>query len=166
MRAFGLFKLRALGQTEGKTLQLPVADRVTAQILRELRRDARISMRQLSSAVGLSPPAVTDRVRRLEDVGVIRGYRADIDNAKLGYGVSAFVAITARDGRCDQAGEALSMIPNVTAVYHVAGPTDFMAKVVARDLDELKAITDRLADFGSVATHIVLGTTFERDLEL
>jgi Lrp/AsnC family leucine-responsive transcriptional regulator len=165
MGARGGFRARTRSRREGKALQSPAADPATTEILRELRRDARTSMRALGSAVGLSPPAVTERVRRLEDIGVIRGYRAAIDPAKLGYGVTAFLSITARDGRCDQAGKALSEIKNVLALYHVAGPTDFVARVVARDLDELKAITEQLADFGSVTTQIVLGTTFERDLD-
>ena len=144
----------------------PTDDISTAAILKQLLRDARQSMRQLSAAVGLSPPAVTDRVRRLEDLGFIRGYRPVLDLAKLGWKVSAFVSITAREGRCDDLSAALSALPNVLAAYHVAGHTDYLLRVVTRDLDELKAITDRLAEFGSVSSQIVLGTNFEREVAL
>lgn len=141
----------------------PTGDRYSALILAELARDPRQSMRQLASAVGLSAPAVTDRVRRLEDVGVIRGYKAVLDHAKLGWAVGAFVSLTARDGRCDRLLERLEAIPNVVAAYHIAGDTDYLARVAARDLDELKAITDRLAEVASVSSQIVLGAAFERD---
>ena len=138
-------------------------DRTMAAILRELARDARVSMRRLGAAVGLSPPAVTDRVRRLEDLGVIRDYCARIDHAKLGWNVEAFVSLTARDGRCDLLLEELRTNANVIAAYHITGAIDYLARVVAHDLPELKAITDRLAQSGSVSSQIVLGTDFERD---
>jgi Lrp/AsnC family leucine-responsive transcriptional regulator len=143
-------------------MNLQIDDPAAAQILRELTRDARQSMRQLSGAVGLSPPAVADRVRRLEDIGVIRGYRAIIDVAKLGWNVSAFVSLTARDGRCDRLLETLEAMPNVLAAYHIAGETDYLARVAAADLDALKRLTDTLAEVASVSTQIVLGESFER----
>ena len=120
-------------------------------------------MRQLSALVGLSPPAVTDRVRRLEDVGAIRGYKAILDRGKLGWEVEAFVSLTARDGRCDLTLQRLTELRNVIAVYHVAGDTDFLIRVAARDLAELKRVTDQLAESGSVATQIILEEVFERE---
>ena len=143
-------------------MNLTIDDPATAQILRELTRDARQSMRQLSPAVGLSPPAVADRVRRLEDIGVIRGYRAVVDVSKLGWKVGAFVSLTARSGRCDRLLQTLESMPNVLAAYHIAGDTDYLARVAAPDLDALKRLTDALAEVASVSTQIVLGEAFER----
>src|SRR4051794_38061545 len=80
--------------------QMTNLDAKTGAILRALLRDARQSMRSLGAAVGLSPPAATERVRRLEDLGVIRGYKPLIDAARIGWPVQAIASITARDGRC------------------------------------------------------------------
>jgi Lrp/AsnC family leucine-responsive transcriptional regulator len=144
-------------------VKLPNGDPAALAILRELASDARMSMRQLSAAIGLSPPSTTDRVRRLEDVGVIRGYKAVLDSASLGWDVGAFVSLTARDGRCDLLLDRLRKIPNITAAYHVAGEVDYLVRIAARSLAELKSVTDQMADVGSVSSQIVLGTAFERD---
>lgn len=138
-------------------------DAATGAILRHLIADARRSMRQLSALVGLSPPAVTERVRRLEDLGAIRGYKAVVDRAKLGWPVEAFVSLTARDGRCDLVMERIKALPNAIAAYHVAGDTDYVVRVAARDLGELKRVTDQLSEAGSVSTQVILEEVFERE---
>lgn len=134
-----------------------------SSILDQLTRDARHSMRQLGAAIGLSPSAVAERVRRLEDLGVIRGYKADIDYRKLGWTIEAFVTLSARDGRCDLLLSKLEETTNVTAAYHIAGEVDYLARIVAGDLEELKSITDNLAEYAAVSSLIVLGTAFERN---
>jgi Lrp/AsnC family transcriptional regulator, leucine-responsive regulatory protein len=141
-------------------------DTKTGAILRALLRDARQSMRVLGAAVGLSPPAVTERVRRLEDLGVIRGYKPLLDAARIGWPVQAIVSVTARDGHCDRVLAVLRELPAVTAVYDIAGETDYIAHVVARDLADLQAVTARIAGFGAVSTQVILKIEFERDLPL
>lgn len=141
-------------------------DSRVVSIIELLTRDARHSMRQLGTAIGLSPSAVTERVRRLEDLGVIRGYKADINYRKLGWTIEAFVTLSARNGRCDLLLVRLKELPNVTAAYHIAGDIDYLARLVARDLEELKSITDSLAEFSVVSSQIILGTSFEREAPL
>lgn len=143
-------------------MQLQTPDSETLSLVRQLWSDARQSMRRLGSALGLSPPTVTERVRRLEDLGAIRGYRAEVDLTKLGWEVGAFLSLSARAGRCDLLLTQLEACTNVVAAYHVTGSTDYLVRVAARDLAELKAVTQRLSQCGTVATQIILETAFER----
>jgi DNA-binding Lrp family transcriptional regulator len=123
-------------------------DDIDRGMLRILESNARTSNRALAESVNVAPSTALLRVRRLEESGVIRGYRADLDPARLGYPIQAIVAIRLRaDARRGIASYAtkLAALPGVLNVFFLAGANDFQVQVAARSADDLR-------DF--VATHL------------
>jgi len=112
----------------------PGLDQTDVKILRYLTNDARISQRALAREIGMSPPAVADRIARLEAVGVIRGYRVDIDFDQLGWEMTILVGITAEvsRGQRELAQEVLA-IPEVERVDLTTGSADLQVRVRVRD---------------------------------
>ena len=112
-------------------------DAIDVRILRELQADGRLSNVALAERVGLSPSPCLRRVRRLEEDGVIAGYRALLDRSKVSLGLTAFVAIRIeahQDERAAQVQEALRAMPEVVACHLVSGEADFLLEVVLPDL--------------------------------
>ncbi|MEO7020948.1 MAG: Lrp/AsnC family transcriptional regulator [Ktedonobacteraceae bacterium] len=125
------------------------------QILQELQQNARLSFSELGQRVGLSSPAVTERVRRMEDAGIIAGYRAEINTAKVGYPVTAIIRMSAQ-GDCRQLNATVSAFPEVLESYRVTGGDSVIMKVIATSVVHLEEIIDRLSTHGSPTTSIVL----------
>ncbi|MEV0890748.1 Lrp/AsnC family transcriptional regulator [Promicromonospora sp. MEB111] len=134
-------------------------DDIDWQILTALQQDARIGYRELGRQVGLTPPAVANRVRRLEGSGVILGYSARVDPASVGYGVEGFVHI-ASAGRKQSytiAAQATAE-PRVLEDHRVAGQSDHILRVVAESLSDLEPFIDRLNDNGRPMTSLVFSS--------
>ena len=116
-------------------------DRIDLRILALLQNNARISNKELAAAVGLSPSTCLERVRKLRVAGVVKGFHAEVDPSALGIGLQALIAVRLqRHTRALVEGfrvHALSL-PEVRAVYHVAGVTDFLVHVTVRDADHLR----------------------------
>lgn len=119
-------------------------DRIDRSILSLLAKDARITNKDLAARVGLSQSACLERVRRLEDRGVIRGAQADIDPVAFGIGVQALVSVQlkrhTRSAVARFEKSALDL-PQVVALYHVTGRTDYLAHAVAQDMEHLRDFT-------------------------
>jgi Lrp/AsnC family leucine-responsive transcriptional regulator len=143
-------------------------DAVSRRLLFLLARDGRASYQALADQVGLSRPAVMERVRRLEEAGYISGYRAVLDRRRLGRPVTAFVAVRypASDGTLgDERIAALADHPDVLEAHHVAGDDCYMLKVAAPSLEQLEQVLRSLKGPGvqvSTRTTIVLSTVFEK----
>jgi Lrp/AsnC family transcriptional regulator, leucine-responsive regulatory protein len=144
-------------------------DAVDRKILRLLASDGRASYQATADEVGLSRPAVMERVKRLEEAGYITGYGARLDRAKAGFPVTAFVAV--RYANSDYAGEepqmrAMEQHPGVLECHHVAGEDCYILKVAAPDLERLQDVLRDLRGSSktpmSTRTTIVLGTVFEK----
>lgn len=111
-------------------------DGTDREILAALQNDARISNAEIARRVGLAPSSVLERIRSLEESGVIRGYRMDMDPRALDFGLTVFVAV--RTSECGGGvGEALADIPEVLEVHDVAGEDCFMIKVRTKDTEAL-----------------------------
>ena len=110
-------------------------DNIDAQILVILQNDGRIANAEIARQVGLAPSAVLERIRKLEERGVIRGYLADIDPQVLDFGLTAFVAV--RTSECGLAEEALAAIPEVLEVHDVAGEDSYWLKIRTKDTEAL-----------------------------
>jgi len=136
---------------------------IDAKILNIVQQDARISNAEIARQVGLAPSAVLERVRKLEERGVIRGYAAEIDANQVGFGLTAFVFV--RTSFCGSIGEALAQIPEVLEVHDVAGEDCYLLKVRAENTDELgKFFREKLkkhAEIVSTRTTVVLQTLKE-----
>jgi len=113
-------------------------DRYDIAILRELQRDARQSNAELAERIGLSAAPTWRRVRRLEEAGIITGYRAEIDRRKVGLGVFAFVRVDADRDNAESIKaleEGLRQLPEVIACHYISGAGTFELQVLTTDLD-------------------------------
>jgi Lrp/AsnC family leucine-responsive transcriptional regulator len=143
-------------------------DDVSWQILEALQEDARISFSELGRQVGMSPPAVAERVRRMEDLGIITGYHATINLEKVGFPITAFVRINAGEF-CSRIGSAVQDIPEVIEYHRVTGGDSGIMKIVVSSVAHLEVVIDRLASYGTTITSIVLsnplnGRVISRDM--
>ncbi|WP_419996771.1 Lrp/AsnC family transcriptional regulator [Streptomyces boninensis] len=130
-------------------------------ILRELQADARLSYAQLGRRVNLSPPAVAERVRRLERDGVITGYGAKVEAARVGQPVAMFVQLRCRLGSCLLRTSAAEDYPEVVEVHKLTGEHCAMVKVRATSLEHLEGLLERLGNHGALLTSLVLSTQYE-----
>lgn len=133
-------------------------DDIDHQILRALQEDARISYAELGRAVGLSAPAVTERVRRLEASGIVRGYHAEIDLKRAGYEIVAFIRLTSAPELATQLDRLAADTPEVLEFHHVTGTEGFVVKVGARSIGHLEQTIVRLLPYGQTTTSIVLSS--------
>jgi Lrp/AsnC family leucine-responsive transcriptional regulator len=132
-----------------------LTDVVNLRILKELQQDPRLTMSELGRRVGLSSPAVTERVRRLEEMGVIRGYRLEISPAALGLSIAAYVRIRPNPGQLPKIAELADSIPEVVECHRVTGEDCFILKVYLPSLDQLDRILDRFLMFGTTTTSLI-----------
>ena len=135
-----------------------VADAINQRILTEMQSDPRITMSELGRRVGLSAPAVTERVQRLERSGVIAGYRLELDPAALGFPVSAYVRIRPGPGQLRRIAELAVSIPEVTECYRITGEDCFIMRVYAPALDEFDAVLDKFLMYGQTTSSVVQST--------
>lgn len=139
-------------------------------ILKSLVKDARISQRRLGREVGMSPPAVAERLARLERGGIIRGYRADIDRTALGMGLVVYVGVVAVQG-ADQAEVVRSLggLPEVEDVHVVTGPKDLLVRLRVRDHEHLRELLFariwNLPGIERTETYISLGHMDPKDVD-
>jgi DNA-binding Lrp family transcriptional regulator len=134
------------------------------KILRSLLEDARLSSRQTARKVGVSVGTVLARIKKMERDGVIKGYSAVLDHAKLGYELTVVTEITVSKGKLLEMEKQIGRIPNVCAVYDVTGSTDAIAIAKFRNRKELSDFTKGLLAMPFVErtnTHVVLITVKE-----
>jgi Lrp/AsnC family leucine-responsive transcriptional regulator len=133
-------------------------DAANLRLLSELQVDPRLSMSELGRRVGMSAPAVTERVQRLEAAGVIAGYRMDVDPAALGMPVTALVRIRPGPGQLPKIARAAQETAQVVECHRITGEDCFLIKVHAPSIAELEEILDRFLLFGQTTTSIVVST--------
>ena len=127
-------------------------------LLRELQGDARLSFSELSRRVHLSPPAVAERVRRLEESGVISGYHAHVDLARAGRSVVAMIRMSCYGARCILRDPAVARWPEVLEIHRITGDACSMLKVGAGSIEAFEQFIDRLAGYGQPSSTMVLST--------
>lgn len=137
-------------------------DGVDAAILRALAEDARIGMADLAREVGLSAPSVTERVRRLEEAGVIKGYEAVIDPAALGRSLAALVRIRPMPGLLAKVADVLRGLGAVVECDRVTGEDCFVAKAHVRDVAELEGLIDKIIPYAMTTTSIIQSSPVKR----
>jgi Lrp/AsnC family leucine-responsive transcriptional regulator len=143
-------------------------DPISRRLLQLLVCDGRASYQALADQIGLSRPAIMERVKRLEEGGFIRGYTARIDRNRVGYPITAFVNVrypASDQDEAEQAVRALESNPSVLECHHVAGEDCYILKVAAPSLEALERILRSLRGPGlsvSTRTTIVLSSVFEK----
>jgi Lrp/AsnC family leucine-responsive transcriptional regulator len=135
--------------------QNELLDGVNVRLLDELQRDARLTLAELGRRVGLSAPAVAERLQRLEDGGVLRGYHADVDPRAVGYSLSAVLRIRPAPRELRKVAELARKTPEVVECHRVTGDDCYLMKMHVRDVDHLEEVIDRFAIFGQTTTSII-----------
>jgi Lrp/AsnC family leucine-responsive transcriptional regulator len=130
-------------------------DDTDRRLLIELQEDARLSLAELGRRVGLSPPAVAERVRRLTDEGVIRGFRTDVDPRALGYTLSAIVRIRPAPRQLAKVADVARTTPEVVECHRITGEDCFFLKAHVRDVEHLEEVIDRFTVFGQTTTSVM-----------
>ncbi|MEQ8763313.1 MAG: Lrp/AsnC family transcriptional regulator [Planctomycetota bacterium] len=139
-------------------------DRTDFEILRALQNDARLSNKELATRVGLAPSSCLERVRRLREGGVLRGFHADVAPEAVGVGLQAMIAIQlSRHSRAsfDSIRAHLLSRPEVVGLFHVAGRDDFLLHVAVRDSDHLRDLTWQSITTRPEIAHIETSVIFD-----
>jgi Lrp/AsnC family transcriptional regulator, leucine-responsive regulatory protein len=130
-------------------------DSTNRALLVELQSDARLSLAELGRRVGLSAPAVAERLTRLERDGVIRGYRADVDPALLGLSLAAVIRIRPSPRQLAKVAEIARDTPEVVECHRITGDDCYLLKALLRDVTHLEEVIDRFTPFAQTTTSIV-----------
>ena len=139
-----------------------VLDAVGWKILEELQEDGRLTFTELGRRVGLSTPAAAERVRQLEAAGVIRGFRAEIDLAKVGLPILAVVRMSVMGDVLTRITALAQDLPEVLECHRGTGADSFIMKVAVASVEHLERLIDRLTPFGTTSTSIVLSSPVTR----
>lgn len=131
-------------------------------ILRELQEDARLSYAEIGRRVGLSSPAVQERVKRLEDAGVIKGYHASINPAKVGFPIIAHTRLKQVNGR-DRAKviELINNLPEIIQSIDITGEEGFVLTIIATSHEHLDYVLHQFVPYGQTVTGILMKTYVE-----
>jgi Lrp/AsnC family leucine-responsive transcriptional regulator len=132
------------------------------RLLEELQRDARLSLAELGRRVGLSSPAVADRIARLEEAGVITGYHAEIDPRKLGWSLEVVIRIRPAPRELHKVAELAARTPEIVECQRVTGEDCYILKAHVREVDDLEELIDRFAVYGQTTTSLVHSSPVRR----
>ena len=139
----------------GRPAEGALLDDTNLALLDELQTDARLSLAELGRRVGLSPPAVAERLQRLERDGVVRGYRAELDPAALGYGLSAVIRVRPAPRQLHKVADVARGAPEVVECHRITGEDCYLLKAHIRSMAHLEELLDELAPFGQTTTSII-----------
>ena len=137
-------------------------DATDTALLRELQEDARLSLAELGRRVGLSSPAVADRLERLEEAGVIGAYRAEIDPRALGYELTVILRIRPAPRELKKVAELAQRTPEVVECHRITGDDCYLMKAHVRDVEHMEEVIDRFAIYGQTTTSIVQSSPVPR----
>lgn len=133
-------------------------DQIGWKILKELQIDARISFAELGRRVGLTTPAVIERVRKLEEAKIITGYRVEIDTAKVGLPITAFLRMSISGVDYSHIVEVAKEAEEVLECHRGTGGDSFIMKVAVSSVEHLQTLIDKLTPYGITTTSIVLSS--------
>ena len=139
-------------------------DDVDARLLRALEVDARVSISSLARGLGLSAPSVSERLKRLEEAGIIRRFTIEIEPAAVGYALAAYIRIRPMPGQLQKVASLLGEIAEITECDRVTGDDCFIAKACVRSVDDLERIIDRIIPFAQTNTSLVQSSPVARRL--
>jgi Lrp/AsnC family leucine-responsive transcriptional regulator len=137
-------------------------DPVGWQLVEALQENARLSYQELGQRVGLSPVAVAERIRRLEEAGVITGYRAEIDATAVGLPTLAFIRLTIPHEKWTRFAMAVREMNEVYECHRVLGEDSYILKVCVASVRRLEQLIDRLAAYGQPTTSLVVSSAIVR----
>ena len=130
-------------------------DARNVKLLRLLRDDPRRSVSEMARRSGMSAPAVRERIQRLEESGIIRGYRLELDPRALGYPISAFLRVRPMPGKLAKIGELAQRLPQVVECHRITGEDCFVMRLYLERLEDLDPLLDRFLAYGQTTTSLV-----------
>jgi Lrp/AsnC family transcriptional regulator, leucine-responsive regulatory protein len=130
-------------------------DETNLALLSELQGDARLTLAELGRRVGLSSPAVAERLQRLEETGVIGGYRAIVDPRAVGYALGAVLRIRPAPRQIPKVADVAQRTPEVVECHRITGEDCFLMKLYVRDVEHLEEVIDAFTPFGQTTTSIM-----------
>ena len=137
-------------------------DHKTLQIINFLVSNARLSFNALAKQVELSPPAIAERVRRLEKANVLLGYHAKVDRAKIGFPITAYLRLRCPSAKF-QAVKRLAMeLPQVVECHHITGVSCFLIKLTTPSITSLETLIERFREYGEADSSLVLSSVLEQ----
>lgn len=142
--------------------EIRALDATDVQLLNALVADARTSIAKLARLVGLSPPSVSERIRRLEDDGIIEGYSARINPTALGMPLAAWLRIRPIPGQYHSVAEAVKDIPEIVECDRVTGDDCLVARAHVRSVDDLERLIDKIVPNAMTNTSIIQSSPVER----
>ena len=137
-------------------------DATNRKLLEELQADARLSLAELGRRVGMSSPAVAERLKRLEREGVITAYRAEVDPRKLGYGLGVAIRIRPAPRQLAQVAELARQTPEVVECHRVTGDDCYLLTAYVRDVEHLEAVIDEFAAYGQTTSSVMQSSPVPR----
>jgi Lrp/AsnC family leucine-responsive transcriptional regulator len=137
-------------------------DATNRRILAQLQQDARLTLAELGRRVGLSSPAVAERVQRLERSGAIRRYRAEIDPRALGLALTAIVRVRPAPGQLKNVAELARQTPEVVECHRITGEDCYFLTAHVRDVEHLEELIDRFVALGQTTTSIMQSSPVRR----
>jgi Lrp/AsnC family leucine-responsive transcriptional regulator len=139
-----------------------LTDATNLRLLAELQQDARLSLAELGRRVGLSSPAVADRLKRLEDEGVITGYRADVNPRALGYTLGVVIRIRPAPRQLAAVAQLARDTPEVLECHRVTGDDCYVMTAYVRDVQHLEEVIDQFAAYGQTTSSIMQSSPVPR----
>lgn len=132
------------------------------KLLHELQANARLSLAETSRRIGLSPTATAERLKQMEEVGILRGFTAEIDREALGLPVLAFIRMSCPGQHYHRFLEYVQRLEEVRECHHLTGGDDFLLKVTTTSMNDLEALIEALLPYGNPVTSLVLSSPVER----
>lgn len=139
-------------------------DTVDVQLLYSLRADARISIADLARLLNMSAPSVSERLRRLEESGVIQNFTVEIDPKMLGYALAFYIRIRPLPGLLPKVASLIAQIEEIVECDRITGDDCFIAKAYTKSVDELERIIDRLIPYAQTNTSIIQSSPIKKRL--
>ena len=138
-------------------------DDINWKILKTLQKNARQSNTDIAKLVGISSPAVAERIRKMEDLGVIQGYYTKVSHYETGHQLKAIITLRAFMGRLKPFLEIVKSFDEVVNCYRITGNENIIMEVVLNDQKHLEKFIDQLITYGETRTHIVLSNVVENN---
>lgn len=133
-------------------------DEIDASIIEILQGEGRITMKELGHRVGLTSPAAIERVKKLEENGIIKGYYAEIDLKKVGLPIEAVILVTTEHNNCRKFADFAQAHPNIMVCHRITGDACYLIKVAVADMDGLEKIINDVNTYGRTQTYIILSS--------
>jgi Lrp/AsnC family transcriptional regulator, leucine-responsive regulatory protein len=132
-----------------------VREKRNVELLRLLRKDPRVTVSALARRVGMSAPAVRERLQRLEEAGIIKGYHLEIDPAALGYPMAIVIRVRPNPGKLSKVAELAESLPQVVECHRITGEDCFFIRAYIEALDHLDRLQDRFSAYGQTTTSLI-----------